>query len=89
MSWFAFYVGKDVTVRKDDREFFHRTGDVGVGKCDLSPGIIDNVNGSLYVVSDTYMRHYYRTRIIRNQRKKVAPRDIQQAIELFYKPDST
>jgi len=86
MGWYAFYVGRNIIVQEDGNEFFHYIGDVGVGKCSLSPGIIDNINGSIYVVSDKYMKHYYETRILKKRKSIVKAEDIQKAIELFYKP---
>jgi len=88
MGWFAFYVGKNITIRRGNKELFYEVGDVGVGRCDLNPGIIDNVNGTTYVVSDYYMDHYYKTRILKKQKKVVQPDDIKKAIELFYKPNT-
>tara|TARA_R100000808_G_C2129889_1_gene139289 strand:+ start:112 stop:402 length:291 start_codon:yes stop_codon:yes gene_type:complete len=86
MGWYAFYVGKRVITRKDGRNVFHDIGDVGVGRCSLKPGIIDNPNGTLYVVSDSYMRQYYQNRILKKHRTRIVPNDIKRAIELFYKP---
>jgi len=88
MGWFAFYVGKNIVMRRGEEDFFYTIGDIGVGRCDLSPGIIDNPNGTLYTVSDHYMEHYYKTRILKKQKKVIKPDDIKKAIELFYKPNT-
>ena len=88
MGWFAFYVGNNVTVRRGKEIFFCNIGNVGVGRCDLNPGIIDSPNGTVYIVDDYYMEHYCKTRIFKKRRKVIEPDDIKKAIELFYKPNT-
>jgi len=90
MGWYLFYVGnKFYSCDTSGIVTTHQVGDAGVGRCMRSPGIQDTKNGTLFVISDEYMEHYCKTRILTKRRKSLKPNDVKKAIELYYNPNNT
>ena len=90
MGWYSFHVGnKFYSCDTNGIVTTHRAGDIGVGRCTRSPGIQDTKNGTLFVISDEFMKHYCKTRVITMRRKLLRPKDIKKAIELYYDPANT
>ena len=53
MSWFLYIITEDFI---DDEGRKIKKGEAGVGKCSMSPGIIDSYKGIMYVVPEEYIR---------------------------------
>lgn len=57
MSWFLYIITEDFI---DDEGQKVKKGEAGVGKCSMSPGIVDSYKGIMYVVPDEYVRNEVR-----------------------------
>ena len=53
MSWFLYIITEDF-VDEEGKQVL--SGEAGVGKCSMSPGIMDAYKGIMYIVPDEYIR---------------------------------
>jgi|TARA_Y100000310_G_C20300267_1_gene631422 hypothetical protein len=77
MNWFLYLVTSNFL--DVDGELIKR-GNAGVGRCSMSPGIIDAPYGTMYVVSEQDVKNYFN----KHRLKSLRPYNIRRAIEAFY-----
>jgi len=77
MNWFLYLVTSNFL--DVDGELIKR-GNAGVGRCSMSPGIIDAPYGTMYVVSENDVKDYFS----KHRLKSLRPHNIRRAIEAFY-----
>jgi len=75
-NWFL-YIVKETFLTED--EIMH-TGDSGVGRCSMDPGVMEAPYGMMYVIPDTFVIEYHKKKGL----KRVCSSVVRDAVESYF-----
>lgn len=75
-NWFLYLV-KETFVSED--EIIH-SGEDGVGRCSMEPGMMEAPYGMMYVIPDPFVMEYHKKR----GQKRICPSLIKNAVEDYF-----
>lgn len=76
MNWFLYLVTEPFI----DGDIVTKPGEIGVGQCSMSPGVMEAPYGVMYVIPETYVIEYHKIK----KQKKICSSLVREAVEKYF-----